>query len=291
MKIPIFEYEVIKPFARFGLDGKFWDVHIDTLIQTWIAMAFLFVLVYVGRIFIKKGLNPVSLVVEESVGTFVNLCKESFGHFKYDYFAFITSLFFFVLFCNIVGTLPFIEEPTKDLNTALACGITGFLYVQYQNIKTIGLWAYIKGYTKPIFILLPLNIIGELAKAISMSFRLFGNILGGSIVLYILISALDKIKIPIMIYVFIVIILSLIVKRFINRRHAFIHKILYFSQMVMFSIAGIQIFFGLFEAVVQAFVITMLIVTYLAIIVQSNSSNDEDNLQEDPKTRERGALC
>ena len=194
MKIAIFEYTIIKPFRALGLTGSFWNIHIDTLIYSWVAMLIIFSLVILGRAFLKKNPNLVSMGFEKVIGFFMDLCEESFKKFNYYYFAFVSTLFFFTLFCCLVGILPFLDESTKDLNTTLALGLTSFCYVQYQKIKIHGLLGYLKEFTHPFFLLAPVNIVGELAKIASMSFRLFGNILGGGVIFTMLVEFLGEYK-------------------------------------------------------------------------------------------------
>jgi F-type H+-transporting ATPase subunit a len=277
MHVPVFEYEVIRPLSKIGLTNLFWDIHIDTLAYTWIAMLSLVAIVVAGRFFLTKKMNAFSLLLEQAIMLFVNLCRESFGFFRYSYFSFIASLFIFIFFCNLVGSLPFIEEPTRDLNTALACGICGFLYVQYQAVRHAGIKEYIKEYFQPFFLLFPINFIGEFAKIASMSFRLFGNVLGGSIVLYILVDALSKYKEYFMAYAILVLISSWLLKKFLDmRKYEMLNQTLITLQMLLFSVAGAQIFFGAFEAVIQAFVLTMLVTTYLSIAVQGEDGDEEE---------------
>lgn len=71
--------------------------------------------------------------------------------------------------------------PTADLNTNLTYAVMVFLISQYFGIKVKGIKAWLKGFLEPVPILLPMNIIGELAKPVSHSLRLFGNITGGGI--------------------------------------------------------------------------------------------------------------
>ena len=145
MKIAIFDEKVIKPFEFLGLKSNFWGVNIETLIYTWVGMLIMFVLVLVASIYLRKKINPVALIFEKSVSFFDNLCKESFGSkFKYEYFCFVSTIFFFTLFACTVGLLPFLEEAAKDLNTAFAIGTLSFVYVQYQIIKVHGVVAYLK---------------------------------------------------------------------------------------------------------------------------------------------------
>jgi len=282
VKIPIFEYNAIKPLEQFGLTSKFWDIHIDTLIYTWVAMSLLLVIALAGRFYCKhRKINPFSYALEQIIEFFVNLCNDSFGYFNYKYFSFVMALFTFVLLCNSVGMLPFIKEPTEDLNTALACGVCSFLYVQYQQIKTAGILGYFKEYFKPIFILFPLNLVGEFAKIASMSFRLFGNILGGSIIVVIALKSIEPYRIHFMIYTAIALPLLWVFTKVIDlTKHRIIGPLVSINNLIIFVGAWLLMFFGLFEGVVQAFVITMLTVTYLSLVSKNNEEPSQEKTEE-----------
>ena len=73
-------------------------------------------------------------------------------------------------------------SPTADLNTEAAWAIVVFIMITAQKIKTNGLGGYLKGYTEPIAILTPFNVLSELATPISMACRHFGNILSGVVI-------------------------------------------------------------------------------------------------------------
>jgi F-type H+-transporting ATPase subunit a len=137
-------------------------------------------------------------------------------------------LFMFLLFSNWLGIIPHLEEPTKDLNTTLGLGIMGFVIAHYAGIKSKGFKAYIKEYFQPIFFMMPLNLIGELAKIVSISFRLFGNIMGGSIIILVVSYLTYSVALPPFLYAF----------------------------------------FGLFVGTIQAFVFTMLTVVYISVQVK-----------------------
>jgi F-type H+-transporting ATPase subunit a len=104
----------------------------------------------------------------------------------------------------------------------------GFVLAHHAAIKSKGFKAYIKEYFQPIFFMMPLNVIGELAKIISISFRLFGNIMGGSIIILVVSYLCYNIILP----------------PFLNA------------------------FFGLFVGTIQAFVFTMLTVVYISVQVK-----------------------
>ena len=103
----------------------------------------------------------------------------------------------------------------------------GFFIAHYAGIKSKGIGAYLKEYCEPIFLMAPLNVIGELAKVISISFRLFGNIMGGSIIILV-VSYLTY---------------SILLPPFLN------------------------FFFVIFIGAIQAFVFTMLTLVYISVQV------------------------
>jgi F-type H+-transporting ATPase subunit a len=157
------------------------------------------------------------------------LTEDALGREKSKTYApLICALFMFLLLSNWIGIVPHLEEPTKDLNTPLSLGIMGFVLAHFAGIKTKGFKEYSKEYFQPIFFMMPLNVIGELAKVVSISFRLFGNIMGGSIIILV-VSHLTY---------------SIILPPFLNA------------------------FFGLFVGAIQAFVFTMLTLVYISVQVK-----------------------
>ena len=166
------------------------------------------------------------------------------GSLIFPHFAFVTSIFLFILFCNIISIVPWMEEPTQNLNTTLALGITSFLYVQFNGLRAHGIKGYLKEYTEPFFIMAPLHVIGKLASIVSMSFRLFGNIFGGAIITGMYMN---------------------LIKRYV------ILEIVGLGMGLNFVIL---FFFGLFEGFLQAFVFTMLSLTYLSIAIAHEEQAD-----------------
>jgi F-type H+-transporting ATPase subunit a len=102
----------------------------------------------------------------------------------------IATLFIYILVLNLSGLIPLWKSPTSNLNVPLALAFCTFLYVQYHGIRANGLVGYVKHFWGEPVWLGPLNIIihiiGELARPISLCFRLFGNIFGEDVVIAIL---------------------------------------------------------------------------------------------------------
>ena len=154
----------------------------ETVINTWLIMAVLVVLSIIGTRslqLVPKGKQNLAEIVVEVLN---NLTKQTMGDDKMGFAPYMGTLFLMLLFMNLLGLLG-LRPPTADLNTTLALAIMTFCMIHYFGARTKGLGTYLKGFTEPFVFLLPLNIMGELATPISLSFRLFGNIVVGLIVL------------------------------------------------------------------------------------------------------------
>jgi len=107
------------------------------------------------------------------------------------FFPFIATVFLFVLVSNMIGLIPGMFSPTANLNTTLALALCTFIYTHVIGIKFHGV-KYIKHFCGPVWWLIPLmfpiELIGHLARIMSLSVRLFGNIFGKEMVLAILFS-------------------------------------------------------------------------------------------------------
>lgn len=217
-------HQLIIPF--FGHNLTF---NLEVIIMTWIVISILLLFGFLASS--KKSIipGPLQVVGELLVAQLFALSKDALGEdLGKKYAPLICALFMFLVLSNWIGIVPHMHEPTKDLNTPLSLGLLGFFISHYLGIKTKGIKAYLKAYIDPFFFMMPLNVIGEVAKVVSISFRLFGNIMGGSIIILV---------ISYLVY-------SLILPPFLNA------------------------FFGVFVGAIQAFVFTMLTLVYIAVQVK-----------------------
>ncbi len=90
---------------------------------------------------------------------------------------FIASLWLFLIVANLVGLIPGLHSPTRDLSVTLALAVLVFLSVHWFGIKTQGLKKYLHHYLAPSPILLPFHIISEFTRTLALAIRLFGNIM------------------------------------------------------------------------------------------------------------------
>ena len=105
------------------------------------------------------------------------------------FFPIIATIFIYIATCNLLGLVPGFFPPTASINTTVSCAIPVFVFTHFIGVKYHGI-KYIKHFLGPVWwlipIILPIEIIGHLARVLSLSFRLFGNITGHELVLAIL---------------------------------------------------------------------------------------------------------
>jgi F-type H+-transporting ATPase subunit a len=265
--LSVFDFHEWKPFAAYGYHHPFFTIHIDTIMFTWCAMALLTATCTLAIYLAERHQHTVAgFTVRYSVKGLINLATETLGTFNRSVFVFAMGLFLFTLSCSFVSLIPMIEEATRDLNTALAIGTISFVFVQYQGFKAHGL-AHLNDFIKPFFILLPLNVMGELAKIASMSFRLFGNILAGSVILQLFTGVLESISWYFYVYLIIVGMLGFIMwKKELLLEQTSGAKFVRALLWALFIPAFAQLFFGVFEGLVQSLVIGILTLTYTSLL-------------------------
>jgi F-type H+-transporting ATPase subunit a len=108
----------------------------------------------------------------------------------------IGTFFIYILALNLFGLIPKLKSPTADINTDVALALCAFVIVQYYAITRLGILGYVKHFMgEPRWLsplMLPIHIIGELARPLSLSLRLFGNIFGEDLVIVVLMVILVK---------------------------------------------------------------------------------------------------
>ena len=113
-----------------------------------------------------------------------------FRHWR-KYANYILTIFIFILVANISGIFG-LRPPTADFCTTFALALITFVMIQYNAVKTNGFFGYMKSLTQPIPLLFPINLIGEIATPVSLSLRLFGNIMGGTVMMALFYGLLPK---------------------------------------------------------------------------------------------------
>ena len=148
----------------------------ETIVNFWYIMGFILVLslILTHKMDVRKPTKK-QAVAEWIVQAITNLVGEAMGKDKLFFAPFVLTLFLASLLSSLSSLLG-LRPPTGDLNTTLGWALMTFVLVQFFGIKRKGVKNHFKGLMDPTPVILPLNIIGELSKPISLSFRHFGNI-------------------------------------------------------------------------------------------------------------------
>ncbi len=186
-----------------NLFGK--DIWItESFVNACIISAVLILIAFIINRKIKKNRKEIPTgiqnVAEFLVEGLDNFAVMTMGPSGKNFGSFYGSMLIFLLVCNISGLflgpnftppeagqprvlIGFMRPPTADFAVTFALALITFAMIQGLAIKSRGVGSWLKGLTEPLWPMTPLNIIGELANPISLSFRLFGNILGGTIIM------------------------------------------------------------------------------------------------------------
>ncbi len=177
------------------------------------------------------------VVAEFIVQGIYKLVEDTMGKHNSNFAPYIGTLFIFLLFSNSLGIFGF-RPVTADVNTAFALALTTAFLMQYNGFKTMGFIGKIKHMSSPYPFMFPLKVIEELSFPISLGFRLFGNILGGAIVMALVFTSLETAS-------------------------EALHLPIPILQAVIPLPANF--FFDIFEPILQAFIFTMLTMVFISM--------------------------
>jgi len=161
----------------------------ETTVVTWIIMTILIGVSIIVRLRIskwEKNDKPTGFqnIIEMAVESFDKFYTNTAGTKTVAFAPWAFSLFVFLIFANIIG-ITSLRPPTADWGMTFALATTSLIMFNFAGFKYRPV-KYLKSFVEPVFVFLPLNIISEFARPISLSFRLFGNIMGGMILLSLL---------------------------------------------------------------------------------------------------------
>ncbi|WP_243276631.1 F0F1 ATP synthase subunit A [Desulfallas sp. Bu1-1] len=218
-------------FPETPVDILGFPMNLKTLVMTWIVMALVILFtVSATRNMQLKRPGKLQLMVEEMYQFLRGLAYENLDPKKgAALMCLLFSLFIYLLFCNLWGLIPTMMSPTADVNTTLGMAIGVFITVQilglyYRKAK------YFKHFVEPFVFFLPLVIVEELSKPLTLAFRLYGNIYAGEVLIAVLLGL-----IPLTITIF----------------GGFIASVVWLA-------------FSIFVGFIQAFIFTMLTIAYIS---------------------------
>lgn len=181
----------------------------NSLLSTWLLIFFILFMSFWGVKRLRNIPSRLQVILETLVETWLGLCDSVAGPEARRFFPFITTLFIFIILSNFLGLIPglaavgiihgpesklipLLRAPTADLNTTLALAIVAFIFIELEGISHLGLSGHLrKFFINPLrdkigFFVGILELLSEFTRIISFSFRLFGNIFAGEVLLAIM---------------------------------------------------------------------------------------------------------
>ena len=146
--------------------------------------------IYIGKR-LKKRPDGLQVMVEKGVMMMQNMVVETMGAHNIRWTPFITTIFLSSIFGTLIGLTGFLRSATADISCVIVWALMVTVIIWYNNIKNNGFLGWLKGFTEPIAVMTPMNIVSEIAQPLSMAFRHFGNVAGGGVITTIIYAALS----------------------------------------------------------------------------------------------------
>ncbi|MTI83590.1 MAG: F0F1 ATP synthase subunit A [Firmicutes bacterium] len=165
------------------------NLNLKTVVMTWVVMLLVVLFTVTATRNMKLGRpGKMQLMVEEMFQFLKGLVDDNLDPKKgASIMALVFSLFIYLLFSNLWGLVPSMMSPTADVNTTLGMAIFVIVLIQILALKYKGL-AYFKHFVQPFVFFLPLVIVEEVSKPITLAFRLYGNIYAGEVLIAVLLG-------------------------------------------------------------------------------------------------------
>lgn len=258
------EIEVTGPKVFWELPWDLPDTTIFTMknliTQTTLSLCFVTIVLIILACVLTKKITKrpgkIQVLLEKIVTMLYNLVESTMGKHNLKFAPYIGTLFASSIFGSLIGMTGIFRSSTADLSVTLAWALVTTGLVWANNIKNFGFKTWLKGFTEPIFIMTPMNIISEIASPLALAFRHFGNVAGGSVLTALIYSAL-----------------ALLSSAVLGWIPGLIGQIPFFQAGIP---AVLSVYFDLFSGFVQALVFSLLTMVYV-----SGASPAPEELPED----------
>lgn len=254
---------------------------------------------------LKKRPGALQVLTEKGVSMLTNLVVSTMGEHNIGWVPYIGTIFLSSILGSLIGLTGFLRSTTADLAVVLTWAIMTSAIIWYHSIKNNGFLGWLKGFTEPIVVMTPMNIVSEIAQPVALAFRHFGNVAGGSIITMIIYTALAlasnalisavsaTVVMPIILLVLSAGLFVLGIKKKKLRYKVLGVMLTVVSVMGLLTrfnlLGGIQIpvlqvgipailsiYFDLFSGFVQAFVFSLLSMVYISGACPPPATNEEE---------------
>lgn len=219
----------------------------NLITQTTISLIAVSLILIILASFVTRKLTKrpgrLQVVAEKLVSMLYGLVEDTMGKHNMRFAPYIGTLFLTSIFGTLIGMTQIFRSATADLSVTAAWALVTIAMVWYNNIKNFGFKTWLKGFTEPIPLMTPMNIISEIATPVSMAFRHFGNVAGGSVLTALIYAALATLS-----------------RLFFGWIPGLFGQIPFFQVGIP---AFLSIYFDLFSGFVQALVFSLLTMIYV----------------------------
>lgn len=223
--------KIVCSFDVFGITINLTE----TILISWgIILAVTLLLHWLTSGMKTKGISKKQAVAEWIVQAIYGMVEDAMGKRWRSFAPYIGALFTFSILGSLVSLLG-LRSVTADFNAPLTWALITFVMIHATNIRTNGIGGYLKGYVDPIPVMLPINILSEIATPVSMSLRHFGNVVSGMVITSLLYFALSAVT-----------------------------KTVGVAFLTIGIPAVLSLYFDLFSGFMQAFVFVMLTMAYIS---------------------------
>ena len=141
---------------------------------------------------LKKRPDGLQVLVEKGVMMVQKMVVETMGPHNIRWTPFIGTIFLCSICGSLIGLTGFLRSATADISCVAVWAIMVSIIIWYLNIKNNGFFGWLKGFTQPIAVMTPMNVVSEIAQPLSMAFRHFGNVAGGGVITTIIYASLTS---------------------------------------------------------------------------------------------------
>jgi len=163
--------------------------------QTTVSFFFVTVALCLACYFLGRDLkvrpDGKQVLIEKGVMMLHNMVVETMGEHNAHWMPFIGTIFLSSICGSLIGLTGFLRSATADISCVAVWALMVTAIIWYNNIKNLGFLGWLKGFTEPIVVMTPMNIISEVAQPLSMAFRHFGNVAGGGVITTLIYAALS----------------------------------------------------------------------------------------------------
>lgn len=263
----------------------------QTTVSVFLVTLLLGIAAYILGKNLTKRPGKLQVLTEKGVMLLHDMVCDTMGKHNAHWTPYIGTIFLSSICGSLIGLTGFLRSSTADLSVPLTWAVMTTAIIWYQNIKHNGFLGWLKGFTEPVVVMTPMNIVSEIAQPISMAFRHFGNVAGGGVITMILYTALSMassaligaisgtVAVPVLVTVLGI---ALVVWGKKTRKKA---RLIFGSVFLAVGLLGLlenlgilkdvpifqfgipavlSVYFDLFSGFVQAFVFSLLSMVYIA---------------------------